>query len=117
MYRPCETIRDHVSRLRTFDFFPSITRLGRFCLRNVRFANLQLFDYGFRGKNLFLIDIYFINFQVEEIRSLERQLQKEYDDLSHEQWEIEQRIIRTQATTEVAPVNYVNGEAEKDKTE
>ncbi|KAE9555170.1 hypothetical protein FO519_001594 [Halicephalobus sp. NKZ332] len=55
--------------------------------------------------------------EVEEIREIERQLQKEYDDICHEEWEIEQRKVRIQATTEVGPVNYVNGEESKDKNE
>lgn len=51
---------------------------------------------------------------MEELRQDEAVLQKEYSDLMHEQWEINQKMLRKEATTEAEPISYSNGNAPKE---
>uniref|UniRef100_A0A914YZ85 Pre-mRNA splicing factor component Cdc5p/Cef1 C-terminal domain-containing protein n=1 Tax=Panagrolaimus superbus TaxID=310955 RepID=A0A914YZ85_9BILA len=47
--------------------------------------------------------------EVNEIKEDEAALQKEYSDLMHQQWEINQKMLRKQATTEGEAITYSNG--------
>lgn len=53
-------------------------------------------------------------FQVNAIKEDEAALQKEYSDIMHQQWEINQKMLRKQATTEADAITYSNGNPQQE---
>jgi pre-mRNA-splicing factor CDC5/CEF1 len=63
-------------------------------------------EYEVNSANLRIQDL---TKEVNALKEDEAALQKEYSDIMHQQWEINQHMLRKQATTEAEAMKYSNG--------